>query len=42
MTNYSFDGGGEIITGARKISSILRSLLFPLEVSPPPSSKLGT
>jgi hypothetical protein len=28
MTNYFFGGGGEIITGARKISSILQSLLF--------------
>jgi hypothetical protein len=28
MTNYSFSGGGEIITGARKISSILGSLMF--------------
>jgi hypothetical protein len=28
MMNYSFGGGGEIITGARKISSILRSLMF--------------
>jgi hypothetical protein len=28
MTNYSFGGGGEIMPGARKISSILQSLLF--------------
>jgi hypothetical protein len=28
MMNYSFGGGGKIITGARKISSILRSLMF--------------
>jgi predicted outer membrane repeat protein len=28
MKNYSLGGGGAIMTGARKISSILRILLF--------------